>query len=488
MLENVDLDKSVDKKEYKTRMSELAGRIGALQREARAHKIPVIIVFEGWEASGKGTLINQLLLRIDPRGYSFHLTGKATEDEEYRPYMWRFWTKTPEKGRIAIFNRSWYQRILDERVEKKIPREIWSSSYEEINAFERQLSDDGTLIIKFFLHISKKEQNKRFKKLEDNPASSWKVTKKDWKQHKRYDKYLDAVEDMFANTSTHSAPWNIIEAHDAKFATLKIFETIRDAIEKKLASNNTSKSTPDIELPALPNSILGKVDNSLSLERDEYEKLLKKYQKEILECEFRAYEKRLPVIILFEGWDAAGKGGNIKRLVQAMDPRGYDVIPVAAPSETEKLHHYLWRFWMKVPKDGHIAIFDRTWYGRVMVERIEGFCSENEWRRAYAEINEMEKELVDHGAVMLKFWINVDKDEQLRRFEARQNSQDKNWKITDEDWRNREKWDAYKIAVDEMIFRTSTNYAPWTIVESNCKLHARIKTLKTVVKEMQKKL
>ena len=488
MLENVDLEKSVDKKEYRAKISELGPRIGELQRRAKEEKIPIIIVFEGWEASGKGTQINKLLLCLDPRGYNFHLTDKITEDELYRPYMWRFWTKTPEKGRIAIFNRSWYHRVLDERVEKAVPEKIWTSAYDEFNSFEKQLCDDGAVVIKFFLHIAEKEQEKRFKKLEGNPATSWKVTKKDWKQHNRYDKYLDAVEDMLTKTSTPYSPWNIIESHDARFATLKIFTTIKDAIGKRLNSTGASKNLQQIELAPVPNSILDKVDNSLSLDQEEYEEILKKRQKELWECEFRAYGKRLPVIILFEGWDAAGKGGNIKRLVQAMDPRGYDVNPIAAPSDTEKLHHYLWRFWNKVPKAGHIAIFDRTWYGRVMVERVEGFCSENEWKRAYTEINEMEKELVNYGAVIVKFWINIDKDEQLRRFKARQDNPGKTWKITDEDWRNREKWDLYKTAVDEMIFRTGTNYAPWTIVEANCKFYARIKTISTVIKEIRKKL
>ena len=276
MLENVDLDKSVDKKEYKARISELGPRIGELQRRAKEEKIPIIIVFEGWEASGKGTQINKLLLCLDPRGYNFQLTDKTTEDEMYRPYMWRFWTKTPEKGRIAIFNRSWYHRVLDERVEKAVPEKIWTSAYDEFNSFEKQLCDDGAVVIKFFLHIAEKEQDRRFKKLEGNPATSWKVTKEDWKQNRRYDKYLDAVEDMLTKTSTPYSPWNIIESHDARFATLKIFTTIKDAIEKRLNSSGASKNLQQIELAPVPNSILDKVDNSLSLDQEEYEEILKK--------------------------------------------------------------------------------------------------------------------------------------------------------------------------------------------------------------------
>ena len=189
------------------------------------------------------------------------------------------------------------------------------------------------------------------------------------------------------------------------------------------------------------------------------------------------YIQRRPVIFAYEGWDAAGKGGNIRRLVRKLDPRGYEVIPVAAPEGPEKTHHHLWRFWRALPKAGHFAIFDRTWYGRVLVERIEGFATPGEWGRAYREINEFEQELTDYGAILFKFWMHISNEEQLQRFEARQNTPEKQWKITDEDWRNREKWDAYWEAVSDMIERTSTVQAPWTIVEGNNKLHARAKTL-----------
>jgi len=206
------------------------------------------------------------------------------------------------------------------------------------------------------------------------------------------------------------------------------------------------------------------------------------------DLEHEVYKKRLSVIMVYEGWDAAGKGGNIKRLLKMMDPRGYEVIPIAAPNDIEKAHHYLWRFWKAIPKAGHIAIFDRSWYGRVMVERVEGFCIEEEWKKAYREINEMEEQLVNFGTVLIKFWLQVDRAEQLKRFKERQQNPHKQWKITDEDWRNRKKWIQYKTAVDEMLLRTSTSYAPWTIIESNSKLYARIKVLKTVIEEIEKKL
>ncbi len=494
MLERIDLSKKIIKADYNAIIPDLELKLGGLQRQARGLKIPVIVVFEGWDAAGKGTLINRLLLCLDPRGFSVYPTNPPNEEERLRPFLWRFWTKTPRRGRIAIFDRSWYGRVLVERVDKIVKKKAWLKAYDEIKSFERQLVDEGNVIIKFFLHITQAEQKERFKKLESNPSTAWKVTKDDWRNHRQYDRYSEAIEEMLAKTDTEFAHWTIVEAHDRRFATVKVFKTVIAATEREVnriegsvdEDNKVKKST--VQLEDVSPSILDKVDLSPSLTRSEYEKALKKYQSRIREIEHEVYKRRLPVIIVYEGWDAAGKGGNIKRLVQRMDPRGYEVIPVGAPDSVEKAHHYLWRFLREIPKAGHIAIFDRSWYGRVMVERIENLCSEKEWKRAYREINEMEEQLVNFGTVLIKFWLQIDKNEQLKRFESRKKIQYKQWKITDEDWRNREKWDNYKIAVDEMLYRTSTPYAPWTIIESNSKLYARIKTLRTVVENLEKHL
>lgn len=514
MLEQVDLSKKVEKEEYKTVVSDLELRLGELQREARALDIPILIVFEGWDAAGKGTLINRLILTFDPRGCIVYPINPPNEEERLRPFLWRFWIKTPPKGKIAVFDRSWYGRVLVERVGKFAKKREWQRAYGEITSFERQLTDDGTVIMKFFLHISQKEQKKRFEKLQKSPTTAWKVTKEDWKHHKQYGKYLEATEDMLAKTDTDFAPWTIVESHDRRFATIKVFKTVIDTIERKIerakriqeqaqriqatqkktAQKKSSKQAqskqekPTFDLDKLSSSILDKVDLSLSLTQEDYKAELKRCQQRVFEIEHEIYMKRIPVVILYQGWDAAGKGGNIRRLTQSMDPRGYGVIPIAAPNDIEKAHHYLWRFWNEFPKAGHIAIFDRSWYGRVLVERIEGFCSEQEWKRAYREINEIEEHMVNFGTVLIKFWLHIDQDEQLRRFKAREQTPHKHWKITDEDWRNREKWDQYKEAVDEMLFRTSTAYAPWTIVEANSKYYARIKALRTVIEAVEARL
>jgi polyphosphate kinase 2 (PPK2 family) len=492
MLEKIDLDKTLSKDEYRKAVGTLEERIGSLQRAVKERGVPVIVVFEGWDAAGKGTLINRLLLAMDPRGFSVHQTLPPKEEELYRPFLWRFWINVPEKGHIAVFDRSWYERVLVDRVDGAVTKKECDGVYGDINAFERQLSDGGYRIIKFFLHISKGEQKKRFRKLEKSKATAWRVTDEDWRHHRQYDDYYRAVEDTIVHTDTVWAPWTIVEATDRRFATVKVFTVVADALEKGISRHGGESAAEYVTGTVLPDQIsstvLDSVDLSKSLAREAYEEELDRYQKKVRKLEHLVYVKRLPVVIVFQGWDAAGKGGNIRRLVQKMDPRGYEVIPVGAPNDAELNRHYLWRFWVRFPKAGHIAIFDRSWYGRVLVERVEGLASEPLWRRAYREINEMELQFIRFGTVLLKFWLHISPEEQLRRFEAREADPRKRWKITEEDWRNREKRDAYERAVNDMLVKTSTPDAPWVIVEAESKLYARIKVLKTVTEALEKRL
>jgi AMP-polyphosphate phosphotransferase len=492
MLDSVDLSQKIEKEKYKKKISDLKIKLGILQREAKNLEIPTIVVFEGWDAAGKGTIINNLILALDPRGFKVYSLTKPNEDEKLRPFLWRFWMKLPPKGGISIFDKSWYGYILSEYIERKTKKNNWLKSFDEIAAFERQLTDDGNIIIKFFLHIDKKEQKKRFKNLEKNKSTSWRVTQEDWKHNKEYDEFFEAYSEMLKESNSENAPWEIIESKDERFATIKVYSKMIDIISKKIEEVKKLKKlkNPDknnkVILGNIEDSILDSIDLKRILTLEEYESELEKYQKKIREVEYEIYKKRIPVVIVFEGCDAAGKGGSIKRLTSNMDPRGYEVVPIAAPGDIEKKHHHLWRFWINLPKAGHLTIFDRSWYGRVLVERIESFCSENEWKRSYQEINEMEDQLSSFGTVVIKFWLQIDQDEQLRRFHERQSNPYKNWKITEEDWRNREKWNLYKNAIDEMLFRTSTTNAPWTVVEANSKYYARIKILKTTYESIKK--
>jgi polyphosphate kinase 2 (PPK2 family) len=491
MLEKVDLTKKLDKERFKQLVPELEDKLRDLARRIYDHGIPVIVVFEGWDAAGKGTTINRLVAKLDPRGFKVHHTAEPLPEEVFRPFLWRFWMRTPARGQIAIFDRSWYRRVLVERIDKLCAKAEWKAAYQEICQFERQLADDGCVIIKFWLHISKKEQKRRFEKCEADPFLRWKVQKEDWRRHRQYEKYYQAAEEMLERTSTTAAPWTIVEANNRRFATAKVLQTVADAMSEALRKKDAAEARPKVAdatrvtkaassiLEA--HTILDHVDLSKRLTKQRYIKQLKDAQVRLRELEFQMYHQRLPVVVVYEGWDAAGKGGNIKRITEKLDPRGYEVIPIAAPAGDEKTHHYLWRFWRHLPKAGHLAIFDRSWYGRVMVERVEGFCGEDEWKRAYQEINEFEGQLASFGAVLCKFWLHISKDEQLRRFKEREMVEYKRYKLTDEDWRNREKWPLYEQAVEDMLEKTSTTYAPWTIVEGNCKWHARIRTLTTLI-------
>ena len=496
MLEKLDLTKKMGKEEYKEKMEHLERSLGKLQRRCQELDIPVMIAFEGFGAAGKGLQIGKLIQALDPRGFRVYAVKSETEEEKMHPFLWRFWTKLPEKGRIAIYDTSWYRRVLTDRFDKKVKKSELADAYESILSFEDQLADDGMVIIKIFLAIDKKEQKKRFEKLLSSKDTAWRVTRGDLKRNEKFEKYQEMNEEMLARTDTEKAPWHIVEAVDRRFATVKIYSIVEEMLRRQVDKAESAPVEERTDTPGadaaetkeLMESILGRVDLGLSCGREEYERELKMLQERIRELHGELYRRRIPVVLGFEGWDAGGKGGAIKRLTAKMDPRGYVVHPTASPNPVERQYHYLWRFWRDMPKAGHITIFDRTWYGRVMVERIEGFCTKSEWRRAYREINDMERTLTREGVLVLKFWMQIDKDEQERRFRERQENPEKQWKITEEDWRNREKWDQYETAVNEMLIRTSTANAPWIVVEGNDKYYARLKVLRTVVEAIEERI
>ncbi len=488
MLKSVDLSKETPKDEFKRVYPELETRLRRLQYACREAKVPVIVVLEGWDAAGKGTMISSILERLDPRGYKVHATHGPTLEERLRPFLWRFWLKLPNDGDWAIFDRSWYGRVFVERFEKFIPRKDWMRSFEEINQFERTLVENGTVLVKLFLHISKKEQKKRLQALSRDRYQRWKVEKKDLRNHKHYREWTKIYDDAFARTSTPHAPWTILEAEDRRFATVKTVETILAAVESRLKSLKTAAPAPALpRLRTNPRLILERVDLSRKLDPKDYKVQLAKYQARFRELTQKLYTRRIPCVLAFEGWDASGKGGSIKRLVAPLDPRAYDVIPISVPRGEEFTHHYLWRFWRHFPKAGHIAVFDRTWYGRIFIERVDKLTGDA-WKRGYREIREMEEQMISYGTVLCKFWIHISKQEQLRRFKEREQIDHKRFKITPDDWHNRSKWNEYISVIGEGFLRTSTPAAPWTIVEGNDKKWARVKVLRTVCEAIEKRL
>ena len=471
------------KSELKAAQEKLFG----FQTRIKEAKLPVMVIFEGWGAAGKGSAIGRVIRNIDPRFFKVRTMSAPTQEEKRYPFLRRFLMDIPEAGKFTFFDSYWMEEATSGLLEKKPDEQLYKMRIQSINRTERSLTDNGYLVMKFFFNISRKEQKKRLDDLTDDKNTKWRVSEHDLEENKHYDKYQEIYDRYLTDTNRPSSPWYIIDAKDRKWAELQVLRFLNQGIETALQNHDLAapilqNTFPLVKMPLLTDISL----DDRKLTDEEYDTQLDALQDELRELHNELYRKKIPVIIAYEGWDAAGKGGNIKRITSALDPRGYEVQPIASPEPHEKARHFLWRFWTRLPKDGHIAIFDRTWYGRVMVERLEGFCSENDWQRAYNEMNEFEKELSDWGAVVIKFWVQIDSDTQLERFTERQNTPEKQWKITDEDWRNREKWDQYEEAVNEMLQKTSTEFAPWHILESNDKKYARIKALWIVTEEIKK--
>ncbi len=534
MLDQLDLDRAIDKREYKQRLPELQVRLYDLEQALFEARTPALIVFEGWAGTAKVETIGMLTRRLDPRGLRVHpITPPRTSETQY-PWLYRFWLKTPRYGQIAIFDRSWYRQVLAERTRRDLSGKKWRARCEDIASFERQLADDGAVILKIWLHISKKEQAQRFRSLLADSLTAWQVTEEDRWQQRHYGRVCAAVEDMLARTDMPHAPWVVLPATDKRYARVAVIEAVLAALEARIGrrelfgpdqrdaafddsgpglerglveiesggaahpngpeqpvlqrGRHAPLVGPAIAVPQAAPGLLQRVELSRKLDEKTYADSLKRMQAKLHLLGLEIYRQERPVVLVFEGWDAAGKGGAIQRITEKIDPRGYVVHAIAAPAGDDKAHHYLYRFWRRLPPCGMIGIFDRSWYGRVLVERVEGFAREDEWRRAYAEINEFERQLVEFGALLCKFWLHISPDEQLRRFEERQNVPHKAWKLTAEDWRNREKRPLYEQAADEMLLRTSTPAAPWTIVESEDKRFARIKVLRTIVRRLEDEL
>ncbi|WP_417796337.1 polyphosphate:AMP phosphotransferase [Terasakiella pusilla] len=509
MFETAELGRSISKAEYEERVETLRIELLEIQQDLRQCDFPVIIVMAGVDGAGKGTTVNLLNEWMDSRWIDNNAYVRHSDEETERPRYWRYWRDLPPKGKIGIFLSSWYSSPFIDRAYGHLDEADYDERLDRIKIFEKTLADDGALILKFWMHLGKDAQKKRLKKLEKNELQKWRVTKTDWKHWELYDKFTEAAERLIMRTSKGHAPWSIVEGEDNKYASLTVAEQIRDAIQrhsaqrrsakeaqaamaqqakagKKTVKKKIDKDAPVRELP-YP-TVLSCLDMSKTIEKEEYKKELKSLQGRLNKLARKAIDRGVSTILVFEGSDAAGKGGAIRRITSTLDARSYKVLPFAAPNDEERAHHYLWRFWRHMSRAGRMTIFDRSWYGRVLVERCEGFAREEEWRRAYGEIVDFEDQIVDHGTVLVKIWIHISPEEQLARFKARELTPWKKWKLTDEDWRNREKWADYEEAVNDLVEKTSTTAAPWTLVEGNDKKYARIKVLRTVCDALEKRL
>ncbi len=491
MFESAEIGHKLKKSEFqreepKLRRALLDAQYALLQKG----KFPVIILVNGVDGAGKGETVNLFNEWMDPRHIHTHAFGASTDAERARPEMWRFWQALPPKGRIGILFGSWYTDPILQRVMENEGSAEFEQRLARIRDHERMLVSEGALILKLWFHLSKDAQKARLKALSEKKKTAWRVTKDDWKHFKHYDQFVRVCELALRETSTGEAPWNIIEGSNHEYRSLTAGGLLLDAMQRRL------KGTAPLVTPAEPLpqpsidrvNILNTADYTRALKGDDYDRKLEKLQGELnLLTRHRKMRDR-SVVMVFEGMDAAGKGSTIRRITRAMDARFYHIVPIAAPTDEERAQPYLWRFWRHMPPHGSAVIFDRSWYGRVLVERVEKFCSEDDWLRAYHEINEFEEQLTVGGAIVAKFWLAISQAEQLKRFKERAKTPHKQFKITDEDWRNRKKWPAYESAVADMIDRTSTDIAPWHLIASNDKPWARVETLKRLVETIERAL
>ncbi|RLA52335.1 MAG: polyphosphate:AMP phosphotransferase [Gammaproteobacteria bacterium] len=491
MFETLEVGKRIKNSDFKERELPLRQKLLAVQFELAEHDYPIIIVVAGLDGAGKGSLVHRLNEWMDPQGIETNTYWEHSDEEESRPFFWRFWRRLPARGQIGIFLGSWYTKPTQAAVDEEMGSEDFALHCKQIEVFERMLSDDGTLIIKLWLHVSQDAQRLQLEETAPGKQQNPRVTDTPYNLHGKYKKVIEVCEELILDTDSSHSPWHLIEAQDRHYRDITAGEIILKAMQAR-----ASHQTPDagaqevIETdPAGPQpTVLDNVDLSKTLDRDDYKIKLAKYQSRLQDLAWQAYRQKRSVVAVFEGWDAAGKGSAIRRVTRAIDPRLYRLIQFAAPTDEEQAHHYLWRFWRQLERDGRCTFFDRSWYGRVLVERVEQFATEDEWQRAYSEINQFEQQLVEHGSIVLKFWIHISKDEQIQRFKAREQEAHKRHKITDSDWRNRGKWHDYEVAIDQMISHTSTRHAPWALISGNDKPYARIQILKTFCKSMKRAL
>lgn len=492
MFEVAELGHKVSKQQFDKQAPALREALLAAQYEVlELGKFSVVILINGVDGAGKGETVNLLNEWMDPRHIQTTAFGMPSEEERERPAIWRFWRTLPRKGKTGIFFGSWYTAPIVQRALGQTTDAELEHAMEEIVRFERMLANEGVLLLKFWLHLSKKQQRKRFRKLEKNKDTRWRVTPADWEHHDMYDQFNQVCERSLRETSTAPAPWILVEGADEQYRSLTVGNCLLDAMRRRIdevraRESQKAKAAPVAAAARRPEpvdrlDVLRALDLEKTIADDEYKERLEELSGRLNRHSRRKkFLANQAAVLVFEGMDAAGKGGAIRRVTRALDARQYQVVPIAAPTDEERAQPYLWRFWRHIPRRGHVSIYDRSWYGRVLVERVEGFCGEADWSRAYGEINDFEEQLMRHGIIVAKFWLQISAEEQLRRFKERERITFKRFKITDEDWRNRKRWPEYERAVCDMVERTSTEIAPWTLIEANDKNYARLKVVRTL--------
>jgi polyphosphate:AMP phosphotransferase len=491
MFKEMESDNKISRNDYDYRLPELRHELLEAQFSLQEAGIPLLIIIAGVEGAGKGEVVNRINSWMDTRGIETHVFRKETEAMRKRPFYWRFWNVMPSDGSVGIYFGSWHSSPVQRFTDGIIKENNFNEELKQISFLEEMLTSDGMLIAKFWLHISKEEQYSRLRELESNVKTSWRVTKEDWEQHDKYDRFLESADHAIRATDTTHSPWHIIDASQKRFRDMTVMENLlnlmKNPIEKIKKGSVDADSLEPLEIAGVK-AVLNEADLTKRLSSEQYSEEYDKLSHELDYLAWQCYQKEISSVFVFEGWDAGGKGGVIRRLISSLDAKLYRVIQIGAPTEEEHAHHYLWRFWRHIPSDGKITIYDRSWYGRVLVERVEGFAKVNEWQRAYSEINNFEEQLARHGTIVKKFWLQISSEEQMKRFSEREEVDYKRYKLTDEDWRNREKRDSYEEAVNDMIHKTDKQHAPWYIIPAEDKNYARMEVMKIVRDGMKKAL
>jgi polyphosphate:AMP phosphotransferase len=484
--------KTLARGEYKAMAAALREQLVQLQLELKQAPFKVLLIVAGPEGAGRGTLLQTLAEWLDPRGVETFSWHPPTQEEQERPSQWKFWRDLPAPGRIGLYAGSWYTETLREEARNKVALENVALDAERIRAFEKLLVDSGTLILKVWLRISEKAQGRRLRTLRADPTTAWRVTDEDWHHHRIYRKLEATAALIRRKTNQPGARWLTIDAEDERRRDLEVGQLLIDRVRehRRLIDALPPAAPARRPIPQSPSGLrrLRAIPLDQSLSESTYDGLRDKWLGRLSLAMRSAFQARRALVFVFEGWDAAGKGGAIRRLTSAADPRDYRVIPVGKPTPEEKHAHYLWRFWRDIPRDGRCAVFDRSWYGRVLVERVEGFCRPQDWRRAFAEINDFERQLTEHGVIVVKFWLQISHAEQLRRFREREATPHKRHKMNAEDWRNRRQRTAYECAVGDMLALTDRKNAPWTVIPADDKRYARIQVLSAAAQRIESAL
>ncbi|HLV28980.1 MAG TPA: polyphosphate:AMP phosphotransferase [Burkholderiaceae bacterium] len=482
-----EADPSLSREDAKPLIAELRSALLKAQyaRLSKADR-SLLVVIAGIDGAGKGATINLINEWMDPRHIRTLAFGPPSAEEREYPFLWRYWRHLPAKGSTGIVFGSWYAPLFEVLAGKNPKRGEVERLAASIRDFEALLARDGVQVIKLWYHLSRDAQKKRCTKLAKNPETAWMVRPEDLRVAREYKRLRKAGATMLALTDTPLAPWQVIPSADEDMRAVSTGTAILEALRAAPYRPSADPHPPAVPAPASYRYArrprpLSLVDHSLRLSENEYDDQLAHWRGRLArQVRSKAFD-RLPVVLVFEGRDAAGKGSTIRRITHVLDARQFRAVPISAPTSDELARPYLWRFWRELPRPGNITIFDRSWYGRVLVERVEKFAKPHEWRRAYEEINQFERQLGESGILVMKFWLDITKEIQLERFHDRERSPFKSFKITPEDWRNREQWPAYTSAVNEMLDLTNTTCAPWHVIPSDDKRYARVTVLEKLV-------